>query len=68
VEEDTWESQENLKNMSELVEEFEREYKKAKEEKARQQEMEENKKIFNRELPEKYMEKLLYGWGERKYE
>jgi len=35
VEEDTWESQENLKNMSELVEEFEREYGKTEEEEAR---------------------------------
>ena len=32
VEEDTWESRENLKNMKELVEEFEREYKKEAEE------------------------------------
>jgi len=28
VEEDTWESRENLKNIKELVEEFKREYKK----------------------------------------
>jgi len=32
VEEDTWESRENLKNMKKLVEEFEREYKKEAEE------------------------------------
>jgi len=35
VEEDTWKSQENLKNVSKLVEEFEREYRRAKEEEAR---------------------------------
>jgi len=54
--------------MSELVEEFEKEYGKAEEEGARQQETEENRKIFNRELLGKYMAKLLYGWVERKYE
>jgi len=66
--EDTWENKENLKNTSELVKEFERDYEKAEEEEARQQETEENKKIFNRELLGKYMAKLLYRWGERKYE
>jgi len=62
AEEDTWESKENLKNASELVEEFEKEYGKEKEEKeARWQKTEENKKVFNRAMPEKYMAKLLYG-------
>jgi len=30
--------------------------------------MEKEKNVFNRELLGKYMAKLLYGWGERKYE
>jgi len=67
AEKDTWESKKNLKNASELVEEFEREYGGTEEEEARWQETEENRKVFNRELLGKYMEKLLYGWGEKKY-
>jgi len=35
AEEDIWESKENLKNATELVEEFEREYYKEEEEKVR---------------------------------
>jgi len=50
------------------VEEFEKEYGREEEKEVRQQETEEDKKVFNRELPGKYMAKLLYGWGERKYE
>ena len=68
AEEDTWESRENLKNASDLVEEFEKEYGKEEEEEARWQETEENKRVFSRGLPGKYMAKLLYGWGEKKYE
>ena len=51
----------------ELVEEFEREYHREEEEELRQQEAEENKKVFSRELPGRYTAKLLYGWGNRKY-
>ena len=68
MEENTWESKENLKNASELVKEFEKEYGRAEEEETRQQEMEENERIFNRGIPGKYITKLLYGWGEKKYE
>ena len=67
AEENTWESRENLKNAMELVEEFEREYRREEEEEVRQQEAEENKKVFSRELPGRYMAKLLYGWGNKKY-
>jgi len=67
VEEDTWESRENLKNAMELVEEFEREYCREEEEEVRQQEADEEKKVFSRELPGRYMAKLLYGWGNKKY-
>ena len=35
AEEDTWENKENLKNTSELVEEFEKKYERVKEEEAR---------------------------------
>ena len=47
AEEDTWESRENLKNTMELVEEFEREYRREEEEEAKQQETEEDRKVFN---------------------
>ena len=60
MEEDTWESRENLKNTKELVEEFKREY----EEKARevwQQEEEEDEKMFARELLERFTAKILWG-------
>ena len=63
---DTWKSRENLKNMKELVEEFEREYgKEAKE--VRQQKKEDNKKKFSRELPGKFIAKILQGWSDKKY-
>jgi len=36
VKKDTWKSKENLKNASKLVKEFEKEYRRAEEEEARQ--------------------------------
>jgi len=67
AEEDTWENKENLKNAMELVEEFERNYSREEEEVVRWQEAKEDKKVFNRELPGRYTAKLLYGWGNKKY-
>jgi len=68
VEEDMWESRENLRNAMELVEEFEREYRREEEEEVRRQEAEEEKKVFSRGLPGRYTAKLLYGWGNKKYD
>jgi len=68
AEEDTWESRENLKNAMELVEEFERNYSREEEEEVRRQEAREDKKAFNRELLGRYTAKLLYGWGDKKYD
>jgi len=68
AEEDTWESRENLKNAMELVEEFEKEYCREEEEEVRRQEEEEDNKMFRRELPGRYMAKLLYEWSNRKYD
>jgi len=62
-----WESRENLGNTKELVEEFERKYGEEAEE-LRRQELEEEEKEFNRELPREFTAKLLYGWGKRRYE
>jgi len=62
-----WESRENLENVKELVEEFEREYGEEAEE-LRRQESEKEEKEFSRELPREFMAKLLYGWGRKRYE
>jgi len=51
----------------ELVEEFKKEYSRNEEEKVRQQEVKEDRKMFSRELPGRYMAKLLYGWENKKY-
>jgi len=67
AEEDTWESRENLGNVKELVEEFEREYGEEADE-LRRQELKEEEKEFNRELPREFIAKLLYRWGKRRYE
>jgi len=67
AEEDTWESRENLGNVKELVEEFERKYGEEAEE-LRQQELEEEEKEFSRELPKEFTAKLLYRWVKRRYE
>jgi len=67
AEEDIWENRENLENAKELVEEFEREYRKEAEE-LRRQEQEEEEKEFSWELPREFMAKLLYGWGKKRYE
>jgi len=55
-----------LENAKELVEEFEREYRK-KAEKLRQQELEEEEKEFSWELSCKSISKLLYRWGKKRY-
>jgi len=60
AEKDIWEGRENLKNSMELVEEFEREYHREEEEEVRQQEANEDKRTFSRELPGRYIVKLLY--------
>ena len=52
AEEDTWESRENLKNAMELVEEFEREYRREEEEEVRWQEADEEKKCSARNCQE----------------
>jgi len=45
----------------ELAKEFERNYNREEEEEVRWQETKEDKKAFNRELPGRYIAKLLYG-------
>jgi len=52
----------------ELVKEFEREYCREEKEEMRRQETEENRKVFSRELSGRYTVKLLYRWGNKKYD
>jgi len=68
AEEDTWENRENLKNAMELVKEFEKGYSREEEEEVRQQEVEGDRTTFSRELPGRYIAKLLYGWSNKKYD
>ena len=51
-----------------MVEEFKKEYSRDEEEEVRQQEAEEDRKTFSRELPGRYMAKFLYGWRNKKYD
>ena len=52
--------------MKKLVEEFERKYGEEAEE-LRQQEQEEEEKVFSYELPREFIAKLLYKWRRKKY-
>jgi len=58
VEGDTWKRRENLKNVEELIEEFERG---GIEVRRQEGEVEEYRRM---ELPGKYTAKLLYGWDD----
>ena len=72
AEENTWEGLENLKNVGEKIEEFEKG--RFEEEIWRIQKRKETKlnleaEEFKRgELPGKYTAKLLYGWDDKKFE
>jgi len=52
----------------ELVKEFTKEYSREEEEEVRWQEAEGDRKTFSRELPGRYTAKLLYGWGNKRYD
>ena len=57
-----------MKNVMELVKEFEREYGREEEKEVRWQETEEDRRVFNRKVLGRYMAKLLYRWGNKKYD
>ena len=61
VEGDTWERRENLKNVEELIEEFEWGGVEVRKQEGKVEEGEEYKRM---ELPGKYTAKLLYGWDD----
>ena len=65
AENNSWEKEENLKNIKELVEEFEGKMEVRKQKKLKLAE----KKNFRRvELPGRYTVKLLYRWEDGKFE
>jgi len=59
---DTWERKENLKNTEELIKEFEQG------EVVVRRQVEEKEEYRRMELPGKYTAKLLYGWGDQRFE
>jgi len=64
---DTWERRENLKNAEELIEEFEKEGVKIRQQEKIEKRKEEDK--YRRiELLGKYMARVLYGWDDKKFE
>jgi len=68
AEEDTWERRENLKNVEELIEKFERggiEVRRQEKIEKKKKEVDEYRRI---ELPGKYTAKLLYRWDNKKFE
>ena len=65
AENNSWEREENLKNVKKLVEEFEEKIEVRRQEKL---ELAEKKDFRRAELPRRYMVKLLYGWEDKKFE
>jgi len=66
AESDTWEGRENLKNVQEAIEEFEREYRQDMEDVARQ---EREERTFRRgELPGRFTVRKLYRWSDKQYD
>ena len=59
---DTWERRENLKNVEELIEEFEWG------EVIVRRQVGEDEEYRRMELPEKYIARLLYRWDDQKFE
>jgi len=66
AESNTWEGKENLKNAQEVIEEFEKEYRRDIEDVAWQEHKE---TMFKRgELPGKFTAKMLYRWSDKRYD
>ena len=66
AESDTWEGKENLENAKEVIEEYEREYRRDIEDVRRQEKEEET---FQRgELPRRFMARKLFGWTDKRYD
>jgi len=75
VEEDTWKGLENLGNMIDLVEEFEKETRKERirrvhmrKEKGKEKALNSEAEVFKKsDLLEKYIAKILFEWNNRKF-
>ena len=75
VEEDTWKGLENLGNMIDLVEEFEKETRKERirrvymrKEKVKEKALNSEAEVFKKsDLLEKYIAKILFEWNNRKF-
>jgi len=63
---DTWEGRENLRNVKEAIEEFEKEYRRDTEDVARQER--EEGMFQRRELLGRFTAKKLYGWSDKRYD
>jgi len=74
VEENMWEGLENLKNVREKIEEFEKgifeeEMQRIRVKKGKEIKLNPEVEEFKRgKLPERYMVKLLYGWDDKKFD
>ena len=62
--ENTLELRENLENARDLVERFEKEYRK----KLRQTRKEDHREFYKRELLERYTAKILYRWNNKRFD
>ena len=66
AESDTWEGRENLENAKEAVKEYEKEYRRDREDIRRQ---EKKKGTFQRgELPGRFIARKLFGWSDKRYD
>ena len=66
AESDTWEGEESLENAKEVIEEYEREYRRDMEDVRRQ---EREKGMFRREeLPGQFTVRKLFGWSDERYD
>jgi len=66
AESDTWEGRENLENAREVIEEFEKEYRRDMEDVVRQER--EEGTFRQGELPGRFTAKKLYGWSDKRYD
>ena len=64
---DTWERKEDLKNAGKVLEEF-KERMNAEVRRQEKIDMVEERDFRREELPGKFMEKILYGWDDKKIE
>ena len=68
---DTWKGIENLENSKEWVEKFEKKYGEVQrlcKFKSKSFKIKESKDFKKKELPGRYMAKLVYGWNDRNFE